>query len=283
MFGLETWCRSLAAICDQFVRAAAGDADIAFWRRVYNPIEVAKPNPLLELPIGEPRDVARDPDGFYRGPGISSDQVPATLSRVRVNINDRVGRLNRAVALHAGLVGVAQDEDGALRPLGGWHLAPATVEIDDVIDRIVRDHETGPPVPHRWVHTSAELVALYRRIGSGTMFDGAWRLPPAADHRWIRRGARECPIETIIDLADGRSLGAAVGYDARTLHWVVCRTERVAAENAGDNGFRLVDDPADVPVYGTSLAFLLDAALDTGGDISHLETGRLDQLDEPAT
>ncbi|MFI0405825.1 DUF4419 domain-containing protein [Actinomadura sp. 3N508] len=38
-FGLETWCRSLAAICDQFVRAAAGDVDIAFWRRIYNPID----------------------------------------------------------------------------------------------------------------------------------------------------------------------------------------------------------------------------------------------------
>jgi hypothetical protein len=32
-------------------------------------------------------------------------------------------------------------------------------------------------------------------------------------------------------------------------------------------------------VYGTSLALLLDAALDCGGDIAHLETGRLDQLD----
>jgi hypothetical protein len=35
---------------------------------------------------------------------------------------------------------------------------------------------------------------------------------------------------------------------------------------------RVVDE--NVPVYGTSLAMLLDAALD-GGDIAHLETGRL--------
>jgi hypothetical protein len=33
-----------------------------------------------------------------------------------------------------------------------------------------------------------------------------------------------------------------------------------------------------VPVYGTSLALLLDAALDSGGDIAHLETTRLSQL-----
>jgi hypothetical protein len=38
-FGLETWCRSLAPIADQFVRAAAGDVDTAFWRRIYNPVD----------------------------------------------------------------------------------------------------------------------------------------------------------------------------------------------------------------------------------------------------
>ncbi|ONH23317.1 DUF4419 domain-containing protein [Pseudofrankia asymbiotica] len=38
-FGLETWCQSLAPIADQFVCAAAGDVDTAFWRRIYNPID----------------------------------------------------------------------------------------------------------------------------------------------------------------------------------------------------------------------------------------------------
>src|SRR6266436_2509116 len=37
--GLERWCRSLVPIADQLVRAAAGDADVAFWRRIYNPID----------------------------------------------------------------------------------------------------------------------------------------------------------------------------------------------------------------------------------------------------
>ncbi|GAA3293153.1 hypothetical protein GCM10020218_069510 [Dactylosporangium vinaceum] len=39
-FGLETWCRSLAPIADAFVRAAAGDADRDFWRRICNPVDV---------------------------------------------------------------------------------------------------------------------------------------------------------------------------------------------------------------------------------------------------
>jgi hypothetical protein len=33
-----------------------------------------------------------------------------------------------------------------------------------------------------------------------------------------------------------------------------------------------------MPLLGTSLAAILDAALEMGGEISHLETGRLAQL-----
>ncbi len=303
--GLETWCGSLAAIADQCVRAASGDVDTAFWRRIYSPVdayggevitgwaarfypyltgdgELAEPNPLLELPIDEPRDATDGPGGPYEGPGIRSDRVPATLSRVRIDVNDRVGRANRAVALHAGLTSVAQDPDGALRPLGGWYLAPATVEIDDVIDRIVRDHTTDPPLPHRWYSAPADLAVLYRRIGSATMFDGSWRLRPAAGHRRIRREPHRPGIRTVIDLADGRCISLAVDDLAHTFHWIVCRVEEVdRSRDPSGSGFRLVDEPADVPVYGTSLALLLDAALDSGGDISYLETGRLAQLDAP--
>ena len=162
-FGLDTWCRSLAPIADQFVRAASGDVDLAFWRRIYNPVDayggevvtgwaarfypylrgegvVDRPNPLLDLPIDEPRNASADGRGFYNGAGLCTDQVPATLSRATVNVNDHVAGDNRAVALHAGLVGVGQDDDGGLRPVAGWYLAPAEVEIDDVLDRIVRDH-----------------------------------------------------------------------------------------------------------------------------------------------
>src|SRR3712207_6931185 len=48
------------------------------------------PNPLLELPFGEPR--GRTGDGPYRGPGIRSSAVPAALSRVNVTVNDQVTR-----------------------------------------------------------------------------------------------------------------------------------------------------------------------------------------------
>ncbi|MFI0451393.1 DUF4419 domain-containing protein [Actinomadura sp. 6N118] len=295
-FGLDAWCRSLIPITDQFVRAAGGDVDTAFWRRIYSPADAYggnvitgwiarlypyltgggvadRPNPLLELPIDQPRDLTVNNGMGYDGPGVRSDAVPATLSQARINLNDQVQGENRSVALYAGLVGVTQDDDGTLRPVAGWHLAPAEVEIDDVLDRIVRDHETTPPEPVRLWEASADLMALYRRIGSATLFDGAWRLRPAAAHRRVRPAPEDHSLIAIIDLPDGRCVAAANDYRTETSHWVVCHVEEDA-----DDRLRLMDRPSDVPVYGTSLALLLDAALDSGGDFTHLETGRLDGL-----
>jgi hypothetical protein len=294
-FGLDGWCRSLAPIADEFVRAAAGAADTGFWRRIYNPADAYggevitgwaarlypylksegvadRPNPLLGLPIGEPRGFT----GGYRGPGVRSSWVPATLSRVIVQVNDEVERDNRTVALHGGLVGVAQDPDGALRPVAGWYLSAAEPHIDDVVDRIVRDHHTTAPTERRMFFASSDLAALYRRIGSATLFGGAWRLLPVAEHGILYRGEGRRSILTVIDLADGRRIGAALDDATRSMHWLVCRVEEVAGD---DRTIALRDSPADIPVYGTSLAMLLAAALDNGGDIGHLRTGRLDQLD----
>ncbi|WP_326560012.1 DUF4419 domain-containing protein [Micromonospora sp. NBC_01796] len=301
-FGLESWCRSLVTIADQFVRAAAGDPDTEFWQRIYNPADayggdvitgwvarlypylrrdggVDRPNPLLDLPIGEPRELTSSGRMGYDGPGVRSDVVPATLSRVIVNINDMVDRDNYTVVLHAGLVAVAQDSDGALRPVAGWHLSPAVPQIDDVIDRIIRDHHATPPGDEHLFFASADLAALYRAIGAASLFDGVWRLRPIAEHGLLFRGPDRWSIITVIDLADGRSIGAAVDHTTQTMHWLTCRVEEIS--NPGPSGPRLVlrDQPADVPVYGTSFSMLLAAALDTGGDISHLEVDRLDRLD----
>jgi hypothetical protein len=307
-FGLERWWRSLAPIADQFVHAAAGAVDTGFWQRIYNPADAYggetitgwvarfypyltgdgaadRPNPLLGLPIDHPRELTSDGMG-YTGPGVRSDSVPATLSRVIVNINDRVERDNRTVALHAGLVAVAQDHDGALRPVAGWHLTHAEPRIDDVIDRIVRDHHVTAPRDEHMLFASADLAALYRRIGSATLFDGAWRIRPIAEHGHLHDGTGHPPIIAVIDLADGRIIGAAVDDATQTLHWLAGHVEHATDSDPSRPRLVLRDQPADVPVYGTSITMLLTAALDTDGDISHLETGRLDHLghdDQTAT
>jgi hypothetical protein len=210
-FGLTTWQQSLIPIADQLVRAAGGDVDADFWRRIYNPADayggqvitgwvarlypylldegkVDRPNPLLELPIDQPRDLtdpATDNRMGYGGPGIRSDNVPATLSHAVINVNDQVSGDNRAVALHAGLVAVAQRPDGGLEPVAGWHLSPATPHIEDVVQRLTDHGQTSPPPtdPPPAFMLPAEAVALHQRVGSGSLFDGAWCILPIADRR----------------------------------------------------------------------------------------------------
>ncbi|MFD1077099.1 DUF4419 domain-containing protein [Longispora fulva] len=302
-YGLHEWRRSLAPIAAQFVRAAAGDVDTAFWRRIYNPVDayggelitgwaarlypylledggIDRPNPLLELPLDEPRDLTVD-HRSYRGPGISSAGVPATLSKVRITINDRTLDQLSAVELHAGLVGIAQDPDGALRPVAGWHLLPATVHIDHVLDRIVAEHETTPPVANRFkpYAVSAEALALYRRFGSAAARNqGGWRVLPVADHKHVRRD--QVPVTAIAEFADGRSL--AVGHHhhpSAAAYWVICGIgENPDRSHPLDPPHRLLEAPADIPVIGTSLAEILERLLD-GADLAGLQTCRLSDLD----
>ncbi|MFB7723244.1 DUF4419 domain-containing protein [Nocardia sp. NPDC056100] len=296
-FGLEQWARSLEPIADQFVRAASGDVDTAFWQRIYNPVDayggevitgwIARlypylafdgaqdtPNPLLDLPITEPRDLTDDGPMGYWGPGIRSTATPATLSKVIVNINDRVAGDNQARALHSGLVGITQDADGSLRPVAGWQLTTAAVEIDDVIDRIISDHSASPPESGPDVDGCADLQAIYRRIGSASLFGGRWELVSTANQRQIWDDTETTVLASVINLHDGRSICAYTDDRTGVTHWVCCR---VSADSAGFP-YRVIEAAADIPVYGTSLALLLNAALDSGGDIAHVETGTLADL-----
>lgn len=111
------------------MQAAEGDADVAFWRRIYNPIDAygglvitdgsracirissaRPPSPrqiqMLDLPIDEPRD-RTSADRWYSGPGVSSGAVPSTMARVTVNVVDGGDQELCKVALVAGVVGVA--------------------------------------------------------------------------------------------------------------------------------------------------------------------------------
>jgi Domain of unknown function (DUF4419)/UvrB/uvrC motif len=309
-FGMDAWRRSLVPITEEFVRAAAGTPNTAFWQRIYNPADayggavitgwaarfypylhgsagVDRPNPLLQLPIDQPRDLTVERMG-YNGPGVRSDAVPAALSRVVVTVNDRVSGDNAVVALHAGLVGVAQDASGALRPVAGWHLAPADVEIHDVIDRMIHEHQTTAPQPVHLMHATAELSALYDRVGAATLFDGGWRLLPVAEHGAILRGYGNPHLITIMQIPNGRFLAAAVNLTGETMHWIACRVVNLDAKPNGllpGRRQRLLDEPADVPVYGTSLALVLQTILD-GVDLADLDTGRrladLDATDPPS-
>lgn len=286
------------------MRAAGGDVDVDFWRRIYNPDDayggqvitgwvarlypyllsqgkLDRPNPLLDLPIDQPRDLtdpaATDRMG-YRGPGIRTDHVPATLSQAVINVNDQVSGDNRAVALHAGLVAVTQQPDGALEPVAGWHLTLATLHIEDVVQRLIDGGQTSPPPtePPPAFMLPAEAVALYQQIGSTHLFDGAWRILPIEDHRHTHIGDDyTVGLVGIAELPDQRTLAAVTRDNTPDTYWALCRIN--PGEDPGKR-WQIDDDPADIPIYGTSLAMILDAALDAGGDIAHLQTGRLIDL-----
>jgi len=286
-FDLHTWCKSLAPIADHFVCAAAGDADVKFWQRIYNPVDayggevitgwitrffpylkvggvVGHPNPMLDLPLGEPKNLPPS-DGFYSGPGLRSDAVPDTLSQASVHVVDHVAGAQRKVTLHAGVVAVAQDDDGALRPIAGWHLERSTVNIAEVVDRIIAEHATTP-AKGRHFDGPAEMIAIYSRIRSASLFGGVWNLVPPAHYHWF--AVEDFYVQPLFELVDGRSVCCAVNHMRGAVHWIV---GRVRAD-------KLVDDPSQVRVLGSSLAAILDGTLDSNGEVDHLEVGRLDAL-----
>ncbi len=269
--GLEKWCRSLAPIAEHFVRAAEGDADQAFWQRILKLISASggdrssgwigrlypylgeedRPNPLLDRPIDD-----------ISGSGIVTDDVAVTSSQVKVLYEDQRTGTQTLLALNAGVIAVAQEADGSLRPIVGCHLTWSGPELADVLDRVEREGRMGAPAEHPpWINIPV-LVALYGRFGSGALFGGAWRLRPFEDVGEIGAGRWITPI---FDLSDGRSLCAVGDFVSDRNHWTIAHLV---------DG-KLVDDPAGLRVFGQSLAELLEGALDTGGDVTHLDAGAL--------
>ncbi|WP_191303468.1 DUF4419 domain-containing protein [Lentzea cavernae] len=282
-FGLEHWCRSLRPITDEFVRAFEGDADAEFWKRIYNPVDAyggeivtgwitrfypylefspegTVPNPMLDLPVGEPRDSTEH--------GLVTNTVPATLCRAVINVNDH--RDISAVAVDAGLVGVTQHEDGALEPVAGWAVVAAPPSIEAVLDRVVVEHECEPPEPlvqrpgplsiYMRPQGSGELIALYERLGAASLHGGSWRIRPNSARG--REGVGRYQVDVVFDLADGRLAGEVADFRTGLSHWVL---------------FRPGDLPEDVPVLGSSLAMLLESVLDHG-EVAQMETMRLSEL-----
>jgi hypothetical protein len=156
-FGLDWWLRELRPICDQFVRAAAGDVDRRHWRRLYKVRAVygaevingwlgklfpytkdlatgtfSRRNDLLDpqveaeirqLEAAEARE-GRDKPPRFGAPGITAEALPRGLSQVPFTLSDRNGK--RAMELVAGSVVVTQaGETGALRPTLGWAVREA--------------------------------------------------------------------------------------------------------------------------------------------------------------
>ena len=295
---LELWCRSLRPITDHFARAAAGNVDVAFWKRIYNPNDayggasitgwitrlwpylkiggsVDHRNHMLELPIDEPKQKTVSTGLFkknttvYDGPGVSSDTVPATLSRATLRFVDHDTHALGMVDLVAGVTAVAQDERGALCPISGWHVEHGTVRMGDVIDRIVAEHDATPAASsdHDRIEGPPEVLELFSRIERASLFGGRWQLAPPI---YVSIPNLRGQMSRLARLADGTSLCALfTGGDTR---WVLCR---VAEPKPNDMQCDGLDRPEQIRVLAGTLVSILDAALETGGDLSQLVVGTL--------
>jgi hypothetical protein len=308
---LEFWTRSLAPITDEFVRAASGDPDIAFWRRIYKPRDAyggeritgwiarlypylrsagteARLNPLLELPIDEPRDLDPDETDRFGGAGIFSDSVSTGPCVARVHVFDRVHEERRDLALHGGVLAVALDAEGRLVPVCGWFLRPAAASIAMVVERLRAEHAWAPASPrdhdleHR-VEGPADFIGLYRELDEATLFAATrpWWVRPLAEHQeiefllpygWATDAVR------FLDLPDGTFVAHTSFGEGECLF-----RGRIDALESGPSEERSYparrcrshQSPDEVEVIDGTLASLLAAALDSGGSTALPSTKRM--------
>ncbi len=237
---LTWWTRSLAPIADQFVRAASGDADVAFWKRIYNPRDayggeqitgwitrlypylqdggrISTRNPMLALPLAEPR--GHDEAGPYDGPGVRSDAIPAGPSTASVVVEDSTCARVRHVDLDGGVLAVTQDAAGGLMPICGWLLRDARPSMGAVIERIRTEHQATPAPTRDWraqlrVSGPAELVALYDQLDGALLFanDAPWRIRALDAQEGIELAlpnGRSYSVVRFIDLPDGTYVALA--------------------------------------------------------------------------
>jgi hypothetical protein len=188
-FDLTWWTKHLLPICDQFVRAAHGDIDVAHWQRICKLREeyggaiingwVAKLFPYLrEFPGGPTKRI--NPI-FENGEGFSSHSAPPGLSRVPFMWVDLRTNDRREMEALGGFIGVTQAKGSmALRPKIGWAVREPQ-GIDVQLLKLERDgHFTRPSTldvnkrdEHGWLvgeDLPADAASFYFKTDGADLF-----------------------------------------------------------------------------------------------------------------
>ncbi|HVK67128.1 MAG TPA: DUF4419 domain-containing protein [Polyangium sp.] len=242
---LDFWTRSLAPICDELVRAASGQPDLDFWRRIYKPRKAygwdvvtgwiarlypytvqqgsaALRNPLLDLPLDEPQ--GGGDDEWYQGPGIRTHEVLGSPSTVRIHVVDFVQNERHVVALDGGVTAVSQDAEGRLAPISGWALRRSSPAIAEILERIRAGHRFVPAGERddRFWHSlngPADFMAMYHAFEEATLFAETtpWRfLRPEEQHDVVFSlpYERTTDVQRFLDLPDGTFLAMTSGRNS---------------------------------------------------------------------
>ncbi len=210
-FGLDWWLKELRPICDQFIRAAAGNVDQNHWCRIYKirkayGTEVINGwigklfpyikdcndgvysrwndllNPKVEAEIRklekEERLIGQETVMRFGVPGICIDSLPCGLSRVPLLLEYLDGS-KEAMEFLAGSIAVTQDkETAALRPVLGWAACEAA-PIEQAMIRLA-DHKvktTEIPLSIEVLkgfdlyYIPTDMLRCYNEVSEGVIFD----------------------------------------------------------------------------------------------------------------
>lgn len=167
---IDGWSRGLRIITNKLVEASEGHADRAFFQRIYKPKKAYggeaitgwigwlypylddqsgshdEPNPMLAYAPDEPlpEEEETSPDNWWGGPGFKLNRVPGELSQCLVRVVDHVRDARFDVTLRGGLACVSVDETGALMPRAAWWCERGEPSIDEIIERIEKEHVFTP-------------------------------------------------------------------------------------------------------------------------------------------
>lgn len=229
---LAVWARNLAPIADQFVRAASGDADVAFWKRIYKPRDayggpvitgwisrlypyleeggrIRPPNPMLDLALDGPRG-HDGRTGESAGPGITSGRVAVGPSTAHVVVRGIAGERRLASPTPACSRSRRTRTVGWPRSVAGrfatavrrWSMS--SIGSAPITSRHPRRSATGASSRGSWgLPRSAALNDL---LDGAVLFAGAgeWRAAVRGPGEHRGRGLRD---QELLDQAAGRSAG----------------------------------------------------------------------------
>jgi hypothetical protein len=205
-YELGWWVDWLAPVADQWVETARGDPDPDFWQAIYNPGEtygsqlvhgwLSRLYPYLDDAAERRHELAPLEGRLAEGipaqrlkwlcVGVSSTGVEAGLSQVPVLV--RRDDTQQLYVVIAGLLGVAQDDEGFLFPRIGW-----AVREDPAAERWARLRARGDfsqsasgEIPVDFV--PAALLAFYDQSDGARLDGGRLVLAPRARLRSSGQG-----------------------------------------------------------------------------------------------
>ncbi|OJT18990.1 hypothetical protein BO221_36325 [Archangium sp. Cb G35] len=321
---LSWWTASLVPIADELVRASEGRPDVGFWREIYKPQQAygwdrflgwiarlfpyvgsegrfERRNPMLAVPHAELLAAEAKREGyarFHHSSGLKLKDVPALLSRVPLEaVMEREGT-RELWSLEAGVMAVEVDGGGALVPRAGVLVRCGGVSVEQLVERILAEHEATRATSRGDAQGFAELLALQDRLHQATLFPKTrpWRLLPLQQQEeieilltWSTTDVRrlvDLPDGTVLALrtSSGRNPQVIVRLHADQLEPRPPLTDKELEDYGGPDAFlpslpplRSRERVEEIPVVGYSLVALLARALDTQGSTELPVLGMLAQ------